>query len=71
MWIGFLYAGYYFISLFLNLQIFMFMFSIFITEFHVKIYRLRIYYFSAGASQTVKSTKTKTRIPVFIPRNVV
>ena len=49
----------------------MFMFSLIITEFHVKIYRIRIYYFQAGVSQTVKSTKTKTCIPVLIPKTVV
>ena len=49
----------------------MFMFSLIIIEFDVKIYRIRIYYFQAGVSQTVKSTKTKTCIPVFIPKTVV
>ena len=44
----------------------MFMFSLIIIEFHVQVYRIRIYYFQAGVSQTVKSTKTKTCIPVFV-----
>ena len=42
------------------------MFSLIIIEFHVQIYRIRMYYFQAGVSQTVKSTKTKTCIPVFV-----
>ena len=49
----------------------MFMLSLPIIEFHVKIYQIRIYYFPAGVSQTVKSTKTKTLIPVFIAKTVV
>ena len=48
----------------------MFMFSLIIIEFHVKIYWIRIYNFQAGVNQTVKSTKTKTCIPVFIPKTV-
>ena len=47
------------------------MFSLIIIKFHVQIYWIRIYYFQAGVSQTVKSTKTKTCIPVFISKTVV
>ena len=49
----------------------MLMFSLIIIEFDVKIYQIRIYYFEVGVSQTVKSTKTKTCISVFIPKTVV